>query len=57
MVIVLGIIAYAAGFSIFRFLGYIKEEIPLCLALSSSEPTLPTLTEKIEKLGCSKPLA
>lgn len=56
VVIVLGIITRAAGFSIFRFLAYIKEEVLLCLALSSSEPTLPTLMEKLEKLGCSKPL-
>jgi aerobic C4-dicarboxylate transport protein len=54
--LVLGLIARASGFSIFRFLAYIKEEILLCLALSSSEPTLPTLMEKLEKLGCSKPL-
>jgi aerobic C4-dicarboxylate transport protein len=56
VVLVLGLIARAAGFGIFRFLGYIKEEILLCLALSSSEPTLPTLMEKLERLGCSKPL-
>lgn len=56
VLIILGIIARLAGFSIFRFLAYIKEEILLCLALSSSEPTLPTLMEKLENLGCSKPL-
>jgi aerobic C4-dicarboxylate transport protein len=56
VVIVLGTVARAAGFNIFRFLLYIKEEILLCLALSSSEPTLPPLMEKLEKLGCSKPL-
>jgi aerobic C4-dicarboxylate transport protein len=56
VLIVLGLIARAAGFSILRFLAYIKEEILLCLTLSSSEPTLPTLMEKLEKLGCSKPL-
>ncbi len=56
VLIVLGIIARAAGFSIFRFLIYIKEEVLLCLALSSSEPTLPTLMEKLERIGCSKSL-
>jgi len=56
VVLVLGVVARVAGFRIFRFLGYIKEEILLCLALSSSEPTLPTLMEKLERLGCSKPL-
>lgn len=56
VLVVLGIIARVANFSIFRFLAYIKEEILLCLSLSSSEPTLPTLMEKLEELGCSKPL-
>jgi aerobic C4-dicarboxylate transport protein len=56
VVLVLGAIAWAAGFSIFRFLVYIKEEILLVLAVSSSEPALPTLMEKLEKLGCSKAL-
>jgi aerobic C4-dicarboxylate transport protein len=56
VVIVLGVVARLAGFNIFRFLVYIKEEILLVLAVSSSEPALPTLMEKMEKLGCSKPL-
>jgi len=56
VVIVLGAIARAAGFSIFRFLAHIKEEILLVLATSSSETAMPTLMAKLEKLGCSKPL-
>lgn len=56
VVIVLGAIAWAASFSIFRFLAYIKEEILLVLAVSSSEIAIPTLMEKLEKLGCSKSL-
>ncbi len=56
VVAVLGAIAAAAGFGILKFLIYIKEEILLVLATSSSEPALPTLMEKLEKLGCSKPL-
>src|SRR5216683_146990 len=56
VLIVLGIIARAVGFSIIKFLLYIKEEILLVLATSSSEAALPTLLEKLEKLGCSKPL-
>jgi aerobic C4-dicarboxylate transport protein len=56
VVIVLGAIAWAAGFNIFRFLMYIKEEILLVLAVSSSETALPTLMAKLERLGCSKPL-
>ena len=56
VIIVMGGIAAAAGFNIFKFLHYIKEEIVLVLATSSSETALPTLMEKMEKLGCSKPL-
>jgi aerobic C4-dicarboxylate transport protein len=56
VVVVLGLIASFAGFNIFKFLAYIKEEILLVLAVSSSEPALPTLMEKMEKLGCSKAL-
>jgi aerobic C4-dicarboxylate transport protein len=56
VLLVMGAIAWAAGFGIIRFLSYIKEEIVLCLTLSSSEPALPTLMEKMEKLGCSKAL-
>ena len=56
ILVVLGTIAWAAGFNIFRFLFYIKEEIILVLAVSSSEPALPTLMEKLERLGCSQAL-
>ncbi len=56
VVLVMGSIAYIAGFDIFRFLLYIKEEILLVLATSSSETALPTLMSKLEKLGCSKSL-
>src|SRR3954465_14565699 len=51
---VLGIIARLAGFSIFRFVGYLKEELLLVLGTSSSESALPALMEKLERLGCSK---
>jgi aerobic C4-dicarboxylate transport protein len=54
--IVLGVIARFAGFGILKFLAYIKEEILLVLAISSSEPAMPTLMAKLEKLGCSKGL-
>jgi aerobic C4-dicarboxylate transport protein len=56
VVIVLGVVARAAGFGIIKFLWYIREEIILVLAVSSSEPALPTLMAKLEKLGCSKAL-
>lgn len=56
VLVVLGIICRVCGFSILKFLRYIKEEIVLVLAISSSEPAMPTLMEKLEKLGCSKAL-
>lgn len=56
VLVILGLIAHLAGFSILKFLRYIKEEILLVLAISSSEPAIPTLMEKLEKLGCSKSL-
>ena len=56
VLIVLGAVGWLAGFSIIRFLVYIKEEVLLVLAISSSEPAIPTLMEKLERLGCSKAL-
>ncbi len=56
VLIVLGSIAWFAGFNIVKFLLHIKEEILLVLATSSSETALPTLMEKLEKLGCSRSL-
>ena len=52
--VVLGIIARIAGFNIFSFVRYIKEELLIVLGTSSSESALPALMEKLEKLGCSK---
>jgi aerobic C4-dicarboxylate transport protein len=54
VVVVLGFIARVAGFGILRFLWFLREEILLVLATSSSEPALPSLMAKLEKLGCSK---
>ncbi|HEY5211460.1 MAG TPA: cation:dicarboxylase symporter family transporter, partial [Acidobacteriaceae bacterium] len=56
VVTVLGVVAWFAGFNILRFLRYIKEEILIVVATSSSEAALPTLMEKLELLGCSKAL-
>jgi aerobic C4-dicarboxylate transport protein len=53
---VLGGIARVAGFGILRFLWFLREEILLVLATSSSEPALPSLMNKLEKVGCSKAL-
>jgi len=54
VVIILGAIARVAGFSIFRFIGYIKEEILLVLGTSSSETALPGLIQKMQGLGCHR---
>lgn len=56
IVLVLGTVARMAGFSIFRFLAYIKDELLLVLGTSSSESALPQLMERLERLGCSKPV-
>ena len=56
VVLVLGIIARMAGFSIFKFIIYIKDELLIVLGTSSSESVLPQLMEKMERLGCSKPV-
>jgi aerobic C4-dicarboxylate transport protein len=54
VVVVLGLVAYFSGFNIFKLLRYIKEELILVLATSSSESALPNLMRKLEKIGCSK---
>ena len=54
VVIVLGTIAQFAGFSIFRFLAYIKDELLIVLGTSSSETVLPDMIQKMERLGASK---
>jgi len=51
---ILGIIAKLVGFSIIRYLVYIKEELLIVLGTSSSESALPSIMTKLEKLGCSK---
>ena len=54
VVVVLGVIARLAGFSIFRFLGAIKDELLIVLGTSSSESALPSLMTKLERLGCAR---
>jgi aerobic C4-dicarboxylate transport protein len=51
--VVLGGIAALCGFSIFRFLAFIKEELLLVLGTSSSETALPGMIQKMRRLGCS----
>ncbi len=52
--VVLGLIAWAHGFSIWRFIKYIKEELFIVLGTSSSESVLPRMIAKLEILGCKK---
>ena len=56
IVIVLGGILKYAGFNLFRLLAYIKEELLIVLGTSSSEAALPSLINKLEKVGCSEPV-
>jgi aerobic C4-dicarboxylate transport protein len=51
---VLGSVARLAGFNVFKFILYIKNELLLILGTSSSESALVPIMEKLEKLGCSK---
>ena len=56
VVVVLGLIARSIGLNIFKFISYIKEELLIVLGTSSSESALPSLMQKLERLGCSKPV-
>ena len=53
---VLGLIARVHGFSVWRFVKYIKEELLIVLGTSSSESVLPRIMVKLENLGASKPV-
>ncbi len=52
--VVLGLIARSHGFSIWKFIRYIREELLIVLGTSSSESALPRLIAKLEKLGVQK---
>jgi aerobic C4-dicarboxylate transport protein len=54
VLLVLGAIARFAGFSILRFIAYIKDELLIVLGTSSSETVLPHMIEKMERLGASQ---
>jgi aerobic C4-dicarboxylate transport protein len=56
VLLVLGAISRLAGFSIFRFIGYIKDELLIVLGTSSSETVLPHMMQKMERLGASRPV-
>ncbi|GLU33610.1 C4-dicarboxylate transport protein [Trinickia caryophylli] len=52
--IVLGFLARLCGFSLWRLIRYLRDEIVIVLATSSTEPVLPRLVVKLERLGCDK---
>jgi aerobic C4-dicarboxylate transport protein len=56
IVVVLGAIARAHGFGIFKFVRYIREELLIVLGTSSSESVLPRMINRMEQLGCSRPV-
>ncbi len=51
---VLGLLAWAHGFSLWRFLRYLRDELLIVLGTSSVEPVLPRLLVKLERLGCER---
>ena len=53
---VLGLVCRLTGFGIIKFLKYIREEIFITIGTSSSEAVLPRMMNKLENLGCSKPV-
>lgn len=56
IVLVLGGICRVAGFGLFKVIKYVREELLLVLGTSSSESALPGLMEKLEKIGCARPV-
>lgn len=54
--LVIGAVLYFNGFSIWKVLKYIKEELLIVLGTSSSESALPGIMQKLERAGCSKPV-
>ena len=52
--VVLGVVAMLAGFSLFKLLAYLKEELFLVIGTSSSESALPALMDKMERAGCAR---
>jgi aerobic C4-dicarboxylate transport protein len=54
VIVILGTVAHWAGFSIFRFIAYVKDELLIVLGTSSSETVLPDMMRKLERLGASR---
>jgi len=55
--VVLNLVMRFYGLSLWKYLGFIKEEILLVLGTSSSESALPRMIDKLERLGCSRSVA
>jgi len=56
VIVVLGAIARVAGFSLWKLLRYLKDELVLVLGTASSESVLPQIMRKLEHAGCSRPV-
>ncbi len=54
IVIGFGPVARLCGFSLLKLIRYIKEELLICIATTSSETVLPRIMDKLERLGCEK---
>src|SRR5690606_22900604 len=54
--VAVGLVLKYYGISVFRLLRYIKEELLVVLGTSSSESVLPAIMEKLERMGCSRPV-
>jgi len=57
MAFVIAPLAWAGGFNLWRLIGYFREELAIIFATSTSEPLLPRMLLKLEKLGCQKGMA
>ncbi len=56
VLLILGLVARLVGFSILRFLRYVREELFVVLGTSSSESVLPQMMSKLERLGAARPV-
>ena len=54
ILVVLNLIARLSGFSLFRLLAFIRDEILIVLGTSSSEAVLPRMLDKMERFGCAR---
>jgi aerobic C4-dicarboxylate transport protein len=57
VVIVLGAVMRICGLSLWKYLRYMKEELLIVFGTSTTEPVLPRMLEKLERLGCSEAVA